>query len=609
MSRVNILDTSITNKIAAGEVVEKPAAIVKELVENSVDANAKNITIKITGGGKNSIEVIDDGEGIHRDDIEKIFLPHATSKISSEDDLFNITSFGFRGEALPSIASVSKVSLKSRSKEFEYGMGIDIDGGTIINKEECSCNIGTEIIVRDIFFNTPARLKFLKSESRETAIIRDVVIKLALSNYEICFEYISNDKLIFKTNGTSLRDAIIDIFSINTLNNLFFVENKCEKVYIFGYLGDINFCKSSRNNQYLFVNNRIVKNRNLILSIENAYRNYLTINKYPFFITFLNVDPNDIDVNIHPTKAEIKFEDERMVYNFLYKTCINELNDCLSNSTLVKKNDITSITSSSDKLFSLSEKETSPFSKAELQELINKHNNLNSNNKTDDTETLPYNLVSNEEFGKNHFEELKENLKFEILNDTQNSDFRIIGQYNKTYIIGEWYDNFYIIDQHVAHEKILFEEFTNKLNSGKISRQVIIPSIIHLNEFSYSVYENNKHYFENCGFTIETFGENSIIVREVPFEFKDCDAKSLILDIIQNIDNFGSGTLAEVKYDLIAKKACKSAIKANCKLNDEDIKVLISKLMKLENPFTCPHGRPIIIKFSLNEIEKMFKRT
>ncbi|EIA23655.1 DNA mismatch repair protein mutL [Candidatus Arthromitus sp. SFB-3] len=221
MSRVNILDSSITNKIAAGEVVEKPAAIVKELVENSIDAKSKNIIVKITSGGKNSIEIIDDGEGIHRDDIEKIFLPHATSKISSEEDLFNINSFGFRGEALPSIASVSRVSLKSRSEEFDYGMSISLEGGTIINKEECSCNIGTEIIVKDIFFNTPARLKFLKSESRETAIIRDVMTKLAISNYEIGFEYISNGKLIFKTNGMSLRDAIIDIFGFNILNNLF----------------------------------------------------------------------------------------------------------------------------------------------------------------------------------------------------------------------------------------------------------------------------------------------------------------------------------------------------------------------------------------------------
>lgn len=609
MSRVNILDSSITNKIAAGEVVEKPAAIVKELVENSIDARSKNIIVKITSGGKDSIEVIDDGEGIHRDDIEKIFLPHATSKISSEEDLFNINSFGFRGEALPSIASVSRVSLKSRSEEFDYGMSINLEGGTITNKEECSCNIGTEIIVKDIFFNTPARLKFLKSESRETALIRDVMTKLAISNYEIGFEYISNGKLIFKTNGMSLRDAIIDIFGLNTLNNLFFVENKCEKVHIFGYLGDINFCKSSRNNQYLFVNNRIVKNRNLILSIENAYRNYLTVNKYPFFITFLNIDPKDIDVNIHPTKAEIKFEDERMVYGFLYKTYLNELNDCLSNSTLVKKNDMTSIITSDDKLLSLSKKDVSPFSKEELQKLMDKRNKLNSHNTNNEIETLPYDLVSNEEFGKNHFEELNENLKFEILNNDQTSDFRIIGQYNKTYIIGEWYDNFYIIDQHVAHEKILFEEFINKIKNGKISKQVIIPSIVHLNELSYSTYENNKHYFDDCGFTIETFGENSIIIREVPFEFRDCDAKSLILDIIQNIDNFGSGNLAEVKYDLIATKACKNAIKANCRLNDGEIKILISKLMKLENPFTCPHGRPIIIKFSLNEIEKMFKRT
>ena len=202
------------------------------------------------------------------------------------------------------------------------------------------------------------------------------------------------------------------------------------------------------------------------------------------------------------------------------------------------------------------------FQKEELQRLIDKRDKLDSYNTNNKIETLPYDLVNNEEFDKNHFEELNENLKFEILNNTQTSDFIIIGQYNKTYIIGEWYDNFYIIDQHVAHEKILFEEFINKIKNGNILKQVIIPSIVHLNELSYSTYQNNKHYFDNCGFTIETFGDNSIIIREVPFEFRDCDAKSLILDIIQNIDNFGSGTLAEVKYDLIATKACKNAIKS-----------------------------------------------
>lgn len=606
MGRVNVLDISVANKIAAGEVVEKPAAIVKELVENSIDAKAKNITIKVFNGGKDSIEVIDDGEGVHRDDIYKIFLSHATSKINCVDDLFNITSFGFRGEALPSIASVSRVYLKSRSTEHDYGMSITIDGGKIINKEECSCNIGTEIKVKDLFYNTPARLKFLKSESRETALIREVVTKLAISNYEVSFEYFSNNKLIFKTTGKSLRDAIINVFGLNTLDNLFFIENNCEKVHIFGYLGDINFCKGSRNNQYFFVNNRIVKNRNLILSIENAYRNYLTVNRYPFFILFLNINPKDIDVNIHPTKSEIKFEDERMVYGFLYKSCINELNDYLSNSTLVKKNELTGITTKEDKVFNLDISKISPFSKAEIQSLIEKHNN--NSQESDIEASLPYNLVQSEEFDKNQYEHLKENVEFEIVKVDNVHDFKIIGQYNKTYIIGEWCDNLYIIDQHVAHEKILFEEFVKKIRRGNISRQIVMPIVIQLNEFSYATYESNKSCFESCGFTIESFGDNSIVIREVPFEFRNCDTKSLILEIIQNIDNFGSGTLDEVKYDFIATKACKSAVKANCTLSNEELKILVSKLMKLDNPFTCPHGRPIIIKFSLYEIEKMFKR-
>ena len=606
MGRVNILDISIANKIAAGEVVERPAAIVKELVENSIDAKAKNILIQIHGGGKELIKISDDGEGIHNDDIEKIFLPHATSKIQKEEDLYNINSLGFRGEALPSIASVSKVFLKSRSDEFNYGMSIQIDGGIIIDKCECACNVGTEIEVRDLFYNTPARFKFLKSENRETAIIRDVVTKLAISNYEISFEYMVNDKLVFKTTGKSLRDAIINIFGLNVLENLFFVENNCEKMNIFGYIGDINFCKSSRNNQYFFVNNRIVKNKNLMLSIENAYRNYMTVNKFPFFILFLSVNSKDIDVNIHPTKAEIKFEDEKIVYGFLYKTCINELNDYLSNSTLVKKNylgDISPLENSNN--FNLTQSKITPLSKEEVQDLIKKREN-DLYNQTIENE-IPYNLVS-KEFDKNQLENLEENFKFEILKEDNFSDFKIIGQYNNTYIIGEWYKCLYIIDQHVAHEKILFEEFIQRIKTKTIVRQLILPIIVNLEQLEYATYKSNKDCFEKCGFSIEDFGENSIIIREVPFEFKDCDVKSLILEIISNIDNFGSGTLDEVKYNLIATKACKSAVKANCQLNMDEIKILLSKLMELENPFTCPHGRPIIIKFSLVEIEKMFKR-
>ncbi len=607
MSRVNILDAAIYNKIAAGEVVERPSAIVKELVENSIDAHAKNITIEISGGGRDLIRVTDDGEGIYQDDIEKIFLPHATSKIKSEEDLFNITSLGFRGEALPSIASVSKVFLKSRSKEFDFGTSLRVHGGEVIEKGECTCSIGTEIEIQDVFFNTPARFKFLKNENRETAIVRGIVTQLALSNYEISFEYISNGKLVFKTNGKSLRDAIINIFGISILENLFFVENNCEKMNIFGYIGDINFCKSSRNGQYFFVNNRIIKNRSLVLSIENAYRNYITVNRFPFFVLFLNVDPQEIDVNIHPTKTEIKFENEKLIYSFLYKTCIDGLNDCLSNSTLVKKNELSKILySNNSNVSNFIQPVIKPFSKAEIQEFINKRKDSLMNPIIEST--VPYNLVNVSEFDKDHVETLEENSKFEKLEEEVSSDFKIIGQYSNTYIIGEWYNCLYIIDQHVAHEKVLFEEFINKVRNQNVLRQFIIPVIVELDDLEYTLFKSNVQHFMKCGFSIEEFGDTSIVVREVPFEFKDCDVKSLILDIIQNIENFGNGALDEVKYDLIATKSCRSAVKANCKLNMSEIKILLSRLMKLENPFTCPHGRPIIIKFSLNDIEKMFKR-
>lgn len=616
MARVNILDISVSNKIAAGEVVERPAAVVKELVENSIDANAKNIIIEITGSGTELIRISDDGDGIHRDDIEKIFLPHATSKIVSEDDLYNINTLGFRGEALPSIAGVSKVNLKSKSKEFSYGMSIEIHGGTVINKTECACNIGTEIEVKEIFYNTPVRYKFLKSESRELAIIKEVVTRLAISNFTISFEYIVNGKNVFKTNGDSLRSAIISIFGAKTLENLVFVENYCENMNIYGYIGNINFCKSSRNNQYFFVNNRIVKNKNLIFSIENAYKNYLIANKFPFFILFLNLNPKVIDVNVHPTKSEIKFENEKMVYDFLYKTCTEELNSYLSNSTFTENDTLDSTLGKNNSTHYIQE-EISPFTKEDIQRFIVNKKDKKELDKQIALEQKIYNIVTENEFDKECLN-LEKNEEKQDSKGVENSeeinlesfyDFKVIGQYNNTYILGEWCNNLYIIDQHVAHEKILFEEFTNRIKNNIVSRQLLLmPIIINLDQIEYSTYKNNTNCFEKCGFTIENFGDNSIVIREVPYEFKDCEIKSLILDIIQNIENFGSGTLEEVKYDLIATKSCKSAVKANCKLNSTEIKLLVSKLLKLENPFTCPHGRPIIIKFSLYEVEKMFKR-
>ena len=600
MNRVNILDISVSNKIAAGEVIERPSAIVKELVENSIDAKAKNIKIEISGGGREFIKISDDGIGIYNEDIEKVFLPHATSKIKDENDLYSIKSLGFRGEALPSIAEVSKVFLKSRSEEFNNGMSISIEGGKVTNKSECSCNVGTYVEVRDVFFNTPVRYKFLKSESRETALIKDIIVKLAISNYEISFEYIVNNKPVFKTTGGSLRDAIINIFGINTLENLFFIEKNCEKLNIFGYIGDINFCKNSRNNQYFFVNNRIVKNKNLIFSIENAYKNYITINKFPFFIIFIMINPNEIDVNIHPTKAEVKFEDEKMVYGVLYKTLSESLNEHLSNSTLLV-NRFNSAQNAQNDRFISNQPSITPFTKEEIQMFIEKKNNA--------IEDVPYELVKNREFDKNKVEDLNdEDIKFEILKENETSNFRIIGQYNNTYILAERYNHLYIIDQHAAHEKILFEEFIHKFKTQNIIRQLIMPIIIDFDQVEYETYRDNIECFEKCGFCIENFEKTSIIVREVPFEFKDCNIKSLIVEIIKNIENFGTGTLDEVKYDLIATKSCKSAVKANCKLNINEINILMDKLMKLDNPFTCPHGRPIIINFSLREVEKMFKR-
>lgn len=629
MKRINLLDEDTSNKIAAGEVVEGPSSVVKELVENSIDANSKNIIIEIEQGGTSLIRIIDDGDGIYKDDIEKAFLPHATSKIKNSSDIYSLHTLGFRGEALPSIASVSKLNIKSKIQDDEYGMELYIEGGKIISKEECATNKGTVIEVKELFYNVPARKKFLKSISREGSLIVDLVNRIALSNPSISFKLFRDGKKVIHTYGNNnLKDTIRTIYGKNISENLIYFENASDKLTIYGYIGKEEIARGSRNNQSLFVNGRYVKHKTITAAIENAFKSFSTCNKFPFYILFIEVYPEFVDVNIHPTKAEIKFDDDRTIYTSVFHTVHNAFKKEVFDSFKIEDNvnvykgpevenismDLSNLKDKEkeivtlpvdlkqDSIYKDKDEEdfnlNKPVTVFENEEIINTNNNFN---KILESEEDYNNLSKDDNANINETSKNKKEAKFPSI--------RIIGQYNKTYIIGEYDEVLYLIDQHAAHEKILFEKYLKSIENGDIVVQpLLVPAILELTADDFCYYEENKEVFKNAGFTLEEFGGNTLSLKEVPYFLGKLNPKSLFLSILDNLKLLGSGKTCEVKYNKIATMACKAAVKANNELSEMEMAKLIEDLRYIDDPFHCPHGRPTIIKFTNYDIEKMFRR-
>ncbi|WP_195428150.1 DNA mismatch repair endonuclease MutL [Clostridium sp. D46t1_190503_E9] len=678
MKRINLLDEHTSNKIAAGEVVERPSSVVKELVENSIDAEAKNITIEIEEGGISLIRIIDDGNGIHKDDIKKAFMPHATSKIQNVEDIYSIMTLGFRGEALASIASIAKVLLRSKIDGEDFGSEISIEGGEILSKSETGTNKGTIIEVRDLFYNVPARRKFLKSTSREGALISDIVSRIALSNPDVSIKFYNNGKKVLHTYGTgNLKDVIRTVYGKSISENLIYFESAEDAIHLYGYIGKEEIARGSRNNQSIFVNGRYIKNKTIVAAIENAFKSFATVNKFPFFVLFLEVYPEFVDVNIHPTKAEIKFKEDRgifkKVFDAVHKAFKSEvfndfyipeeekeeknevptevveeisfninLNDTYSNNLPLsqyddsnnKENEIKSIPGVSYE--DLRREEELYNNLKNLKELgkldIKTHNNTNSMNNGNDIEYKPVNYDSNSVVYEDKRETYNNEINRDISsnNDVVNNEdvvrnketsnnienrnakfpnLRIIGQFNKTYILAEYDEVLYMIDQHAAHEKILFEKYLKSIEDGDIVvQQLLVPTLIDLTTDDFCYYEENSNVFTMAGFSIENFGGNTIAIKEVPYFLGKLDPRNLFINILDNIKSLGSGKTTEVKYNRIATLACKAAVKANDYLNQMEMEKLINDLRYIDDPFHCPHGRPVIIKFTNYELDKKFRR-
>lgn len=626
MGRINVLDENTSNKIAAGEVVERPSSVVKELVENSIDAGAKNISIEILEGGQKSIKIIDDGYGIHPDDIEKAFMSHATSKISNIEDIYSINTLGFRGEALASIAAVSNTTLITRTQEFDFGKEISISGGNLVNLKEVGANVGTTITVNDIFFNVPARQKFLKSPQREGALISDIIERLSLANSKVSFKMLNNEKKVISTYCTEdITETIRAIYGKSTYENIFAFEGHSDIASVYGYLGNAEISRGSRNNQSIFVNKRFIKNKLITTAVETAFKSFLTINKYPFFVLFLDIYPEFIDVNVHPTKSEIKFRDERMIFKLVFDTVHEAIKrnfiksfDTVGMSIDENAAPVNLANNNNEMLFKKEEHLVQiPIDLSVNNLKSDSINFMNSDSKnmfeySKLKSTIPDDFDGPIDFKREKSDSTlreKSTIVVEAKKIPKFNELNVIGQFNSTYILAENNSELYIIDQHAAHEKILFEKYMKQLKNSNIAVQALItPVVIELNSEDYSYYAENEDIFTNTGFNIEVFGENTISIREVPIILGEVNLKSFFLSLLDNLKNMGSGETTEIKYNKIATMACKSAIKANDALSYIEMKALIEELRFIEDPFTCPHGRPTIIKMTLNELEKRFKR-
>ncbi|HAT4349365.1 TPA: DNA mismatch repair endonuclease MutL [Clostridium perfringens] len=675
MNRINILNADTANKIAAGEVVERPSSVVKELVENSLDAGAKNITIEIQNGGESLIKIIDDGSGVHPEDVEKAFNPHATSKIKDTYDIFSINTLGFRGEALPSIASIARVDFKSKISDFDMGKELVISGGEKESLTDCSMNRGTQIEVRDLFFNVPARKKFLKTTARESALINDLVNRISLANPDVSFKLFNNNKKILNTYGNGkLIDVIRTIYGKSTAENLIYFEEHKDTASVYGFIGNDTLARASRNNQSLFVNKRYVKNRSLTVAVENAFRSFNVTGKFPFFVLFIDTYPELIDVNIHPTKSEIKFKDERFIFKVVFDAVHSAMREYVKDTFTLPEEEEKKFEALKEEVIQESlDKEISTLEK--LKENINykvsedkRKEEIYSYNPSKDYEAktevnIPVDFLSKENqeesfsinnsfnsLENNEFKEasakreisydpilIKNELKDKVSESTSesllSSDYkcnkneygnsleetiyreakfpklRVIGQFNKTYILAEYDSTLYLIDQHAAHEKILFEKYSSDIAKKKVEIQpLMIPLVVTLPTEDYLYYDENKEIFEKAGFKISDFGDNSIRIEEVPYFLDKLNPTELITSMINNLKKMGTGETVEVKYNKIASMSCRAAVKANDVLSILEMENLIEDLRYINDPFHCPHGRPTIIKFTSYELDKKFKR-
>ena len=590
MSKINVMDEDLSNKIAAGEVVERVVNVVKELVENSIDANATNIRIELKDSGILEIKVIDDGIGMDKDDAILCFSRHATSKLHNLNDLFNINSLGFRGEALPSIASVSKVILKTSNGEA--GTKVVINGGKIEKKESTDIRRGTSITVSNLFYNTPVRLKYLKSPYAELANITEYINKMALSYPNIKFTLINNEKILLDTDGSgNLLKVINAIYGLSVTKNMLEIDNKNDDFHIMGYTTCPETNRSNKNNITILVNNRVIKNYEIIKTIHECYHTFMAQDKYPITILNIKADPYLIDVNIHPTKMDVKFSK------------IEDLKELITNTITKKLKETLLIQKGYDNTDFVLDKIEKEEVKAEYYTPKIEEVTLNFEVHDDDNEVYLESGIKEE---KKSFDEKEEIIP---VHEARIKPIKPIGACLGTYIIGFNEDGIYMIDQHAAAERINYEKcYKAILNHSKNIIDLLVPITIELPNNEYIILKKHFDILDKLGFIYEEFGINTIVIRSHPVwipSYAPNEAIRKIIDIIITEEDF-----SELKFSdrVSMTMACKMSIKGNDAITIDDMTYLLNELIRTDNPYTCPHGRPTIISYSKYDLEKMFKR-
>ena len=692
MGKIVLLDELTINQIAAGEVIERPASVVKELVENSIDAGATSINIEVKNGGIKQIRITDNGSGIAEDDLRFAFERHATSKIRTAEDLESVKSMGFRGEALASIAAISHIELITKTAEEFMGNKIIVEGGDIIEQEETGAQKGTTIIVSNLFYNTPVRYKFLKKDYTELGYIEDAVTRIALANPNVVIKLSNENKTILQTNGNGdIKTVIYSLYGKEITDGLIDIDYQYENIKVTGVIGKPEIARNNRTYQMFFVNKRFIKDKTLSAGAEQAFKGLLPIGKFGFVILNLEIDPRNIDVNVHPTKLEIRFQEEQKVFKAIYhsiregllkkdlvkntektlgietKQEIEPIDQEVRNDTKKDMTENKNIEQISEIINSNTEKRVEPepdmqatqrfepitekvedkktglfglFKKKDntIEEEVEKNaieeifayksNEIYKTDKETNDETsqnMNFKKMYNETFGieKEESEDVekitdysyadtKQNLSmFEDNEEYKNAPpYKYCGTVFSTYIIIEMGNEMYIIDQHAAHERVMYEEIKKNYyeTAEKESQIMLLPDIINLSHKEKTIVKENLDLFKKAGFMLEEFGESTIRLIGVPAICMDMDTKELFLEILDTIDTVAITAKQEKEDKFIATIACKAAVKANMALTKEEVDALMKKLLVLPNPFTCPHGRPTAIKMSKVDLEKKFNR-
>ena len=658
MANIQVLDQITIDKIAAGEVIERPASIVKELVENAVDAGATAVTVEIKEGGISFIRITDNGCGIPKAEVPVAFLRHSTSKIRSVEDLTTVASLGFRGEALSSIAAIAQVELITKQKDSLLGTRYQIEGGAEKSLEDTGSRDGSTFLIRNIFYNTSARRKFLKTAMTEAGHVNELMIRLALSHPEISFEFINNGQTKLHTSGNGrLKDAIYHVFGREIAMNLLEVDSEMDGIKVTGFIGKPLISRGNRNYENYYINGRYVKSNIIAKAIEDGYKDFIMQHKYPFTVLHFEVNGADIDVNVHPTKMELRFSNQQKVYNFVYeavKAAFQE-KELIPKVELpeakipVAKTGVESLPKQSvasakpqmqsQKPAEIKQGKMSPqvqtsatveeqagtvshkqltgeknldYFMQKMRERVTSYHNQNSQAEVKDVygihrgDSQIDRIRETVNYGKEQLNLFEEKL----LTKEAIKEHKIIGQLFDTYWLVEFHDQLYIIDQHAAHERVLYEKTLLGMKSREFTSQYLSPPIVlNLTMQEEEVLNTNIDHFTSIGFEIEPFGGSSYAVRAVPDNLFSIAKKDLLIEMLDDLmDGISSSQAPDLIAEKIASMSCKAAVKGNARLSRAEVETLIGELLDLENPYHCPHGRPTIISMTKRELEKKFKR-